>query len=57
MLAFSDLQEREFKAQADGFTTVKHQREVGVSYFDAISNAVGAGSVTAMADSTESDQF
>ena len=57
MLAFSDLQEKEFRAQADGFTTVKHQREVGVGYFDAISEAVGAGSVTALADSTESDQF
>ena len=57
MLAFSDLQEREFKAQADGFTTVKHQREVGVGYFDAISTALGAGSVAAMKDSTEADQF
>ena len=57
MLAFSDLQEREFKAQADGFTTVKHQREVGVGYFDAISEAVGAGSVAALKDSTEADQF
>jgi isocitrate lyase len=57
MLAFSDLQEREFKAQADGFTTVKHQREVGVGYFDLISQAVGADSVAAMADSTETDQF
>ena len=57
MLAFSDLQEKEFRAQADGFTTVKHQREVGVGYFDAISEAVGAGSVTALKDSTETDQF
>lgn len=57
MLAFSDLQEREFKAQADGFTTVKHQREVGVGYFDAISEAVGAGSVAALKDSTEAQQF
>lgn len=57
MLAFSDLQEKEFKAQADGFTTVKHQREVGVGYFDLISEAVGAGSTTALATSTEADQF
>ncbi len=57
MLAFADLQEGEFRAQDHGFTTVKHQREVGVSYFDAISNAVGAGSVAAMADSTETAQF
>ena len=57
MLAFADLQEAEFRAQDQGFTTVKHQREVGVSYFDAISTAVGAGSVAAMADSTETAQF
>ena len=57
MLAYSQLQEKEFAAQARGFTTVKHQREVGVSYFDAISKAVGAGSVAALQDSTEEDQF
>lgn len=57
MLAYSDLQEKEFKAQADGFTTVKHQREVGVGYFDAISTALGAGSVAALKDSTENEQF
>ena len=57
MLAFSNLQEEEFAAQADGFTSIKHQREVGVSYFDAISQAVGANSVAAMADSTEKEQF
>ena len=57
MLAYSQLQEAEMLAQLRGFTTVKHQREVGVSYFDAISNAVGAGSVAALQDSTEEDQF
>ena len=57
MLAYSQLQEKEFAAQVHGFTTVKHQREVGVSYFDAISNAVGAGSVAALQGSTEEDQF
>jgi len=57
MLAYSQLQEKEFAAQVHGFTTVKHQREVGVGYFDAISNAVGAGSVAALQDSTEEDQF
>ncbi len=57
MLAYSQLQEKEFAAQVHGFTTVKHQREVGVGYFDAISNAVGAASVAALQDSTEEDQF
>lgn len=57
MLAYSELQEKEIAAAARGFTTAKHQREVGVSYFDAISKAVGADSVAAMEDSTEEDQF
>jgi isocitrate lyase len=57
MLAYSRLQEAEFDAEADGYTSTRHQREVGVSYFDAISEAVGSGSTKAMADSTESDQF
>ncbi len=57
MLAYSRLQQKEFAARERGFTTVKHQREVGVSYFDAISNAVGASSVAALQDSTEEDQF
>lgn len=57
MLAYSNLQEKEFDFQKYGFTTVKHQAEVGVGYFDAISQAVGADSVAALADSTESEQF
>ena len=57
MLAYSKLQEKEFDFQKHGFTTVKHQAEVGVGYFDAISQAVGADSVAALADSTESEQF
>ena len=57
MLAFSQLQEKELDYQQHGFTTVKHQAEVGVGYFDAISQTVGAGSVAAMADSTETEQF
>ena len=57
MLAYSKLQEKEFDYQQYGFTTVKHQAEVGVGYFDAISQAVGADSVAALADSTESEQF
>ena len=57
MLAYSKLQEKEFDFQKHGFTTVKHQAEVGVGYFDAISQAVGADSVAALADSTENAQF
>ena len=57
MAAYSDLQQLEFAKESEGFTTVKHQREVGVGYFDLISEAVGASSTAAMAHSTEKDQF
>jgi isocitrate lyase len=57
MAGYSEMQQREFAAQERGFTTVKHQREVGVSYFDAISTAVGATSTVANTHSTEADQF
>ena len=57
MAGYSEMQQREFEAQARGFTTVKHQREVGVGYFDLISEAVGATSTVANKTSTEHDQF
>lgn len=57
MAGYSEMQEREFAAQSRGFTTVKHQREVGVGYFDLISEAVGASSTVANKHSTEADQF
>jgi len=57
MLAYSQLQEAEFDAEADGYTSTKHQREVGVSYFDAITTALGSGSTAALKGSTEEDQF
>ena len=45
--------------EKDGYTSVKHQREVGTSYFDAVSNTISSGksSTTAMKGSTESEQF
>ena len=57
MRGYSEMQQREFAAQERGFTTVKHQREAGVPYFDAIATAVGATSTTALEHSTETDQF
>ncbi len=59
MGAYSEMQQREFAAQEQGFTAVRHQREVGTSYFDAVAVAVSGGksSTTAMAGSTETDQF
>ena len=57
MAGYSEMQQREFAAQDRGFTTVRHQREVGVGYFDLISEAVGATSTVANKTSTEADQF
>ena len=59
MSAFVELQEREFAAADRGFTAVKHQREVGTGYFDAITQTIqGAQSSTiALKGSTEEEQF
>jgi isocitrate lyase len=57
MLAYSQLQETEFEDEKFGYTCAKHQREVGVGYFDAITQALGSNSTAAMADSTETEQF
>ncbi len=60
MKAYSQIiQQAEFAAEKDGFSATRHQREVGTSYFDAVSMAVSQGksSTTAMAHSTETAQF
>ena len=59
MAAYSELQEEEFAAEKDGYTSTKHQREAGTSYFDAVSQALtqGKSSTIAMEGSTEKDQF
>ena len=59
MSAYSRIQQQEFAREKDGYTSVKHQREVGTSYFDAVSNTISSGksSTTAMDGSTESEQF
>src|SRR5499433_1133324 len=59
MSAFVELQEKEFAAADRGFTAVKHQREVGTGYFDAVTQAIqqGQSSTTALKGSTEEAQF
>ena len=59
MPSFVRLQEKAFQDQQRGFTAVKHQREVGVGYFDEVlKTIVGEESATAaMKGSTEHDQF
>ena len=59
MAGYSELQEKEFALQAEGFKAVKHQNFVGTSYFDEVQNMVTSGlsSTVAMKDSTETAQF
>src|SRR5690606_34519418 len=58
MSAFVELQEAEFAAADRGFTAVKHQREVGTGYFDAMTTTVEReASTAALKGSTEDEQF
>jgi isocitrate lyase len=58
MSAFVELQQKEFAAAAQGFTAVKHQREVGTGYFDAVTTTIEANASTAaLKGSTEDEQF
>ncbi|HEY2806711.1 MAG TPA: isocitrate lyase [Gemmatimonadales bacterium] len=59
MAAYSDLQQREFAAEKDGYEAVRHQEFVGVGYFDEITEIVTSGKASslAMKGSTEAEQF
>src|SRR6059036_1394642 len=58
MSAFVELQEAEFAAAERGFTAVKHQREVGTGYFDAVTTTIEKdASTNALKGSTEDEQF
>jgi isocitrate lyase len=59
MAGFSEMQQREFAMEKDGFKAIKHQSFVGTGYFDAVQNVVqqGKSSTTALAGSTETEQF
>ncbi len=58
MTAFVELQEKEFAAADKGFTAVKHQREVGTGYFDAVTTTIERdASTAALKGSTEDEQF
>ena len=59
MTAYVRLQNAEFAAEKHGYTATRHQREVGVGYFDAVTQIVqgGLSSTTAFAGSTEEAQF
>ena len=54
MAAYSKIQQQAFEAEKDGYTAVKHQREVGTTYFDTIAQIISSGktSTAAMSGST-----
>jgi isocitrate lyase len=59
MSAYVKLQEHEFALEPDGYTAVKHQREVGTGWFDLVSQTISQGhsSTLALGGSTEDEQF
>src|SRR5713226_1047666 len=59
MTAYTRLQEKEFSREALGYEAAKHQRFVGTGYFDMVTQVIASGnsSTTALAGSTEADQF
>jgi len=59
MAAYSELQESEFAAEAEGYSATKHQHEVGTGYFDEVAKVIAGGqtSTAAFAGSTEDEQF
>jgi isocitrate lyase len=59
MAAYSELQQKEFSSEKDGYTATRHQREVGTGYFDKVAEVISGGcaSTLALNDSTEAHQF
>jgi len=59
MAAYAELQQAELAAEKHGYTATRHQREVGVGYFDAVATIVSGGTASTLAldGSTEAAQF
>jgi len=59
MLAYSQLQQREFEWEEQGYRSVKHQSFVGTGYFDRIAEVISGRdlSTAALRGSTEEEQF
>ena len=59
MLAYSNMQEKEFENEKYGFRSAKHQGFVGTGYFDKVQNTItqGKNDTVAMKGSTEEEQF
>ncbi len=59
MTAYVHLQQREFALELQGYTSTRHQAEVGAGYFDSVLETVtgGASETLALRGSTEEAQF
>ena len=60
MTAYAKVQQQEFQAAEEaGYRAVTHQKFVGTGYFDEIAQVIAGGksSTTALAESTEAEQF
>jgi isocitrate lyase len=59
MSAYVRLQQREFELEQKGYTSTRHQSEVGAGYFDAVLETVtgGESATLALQGSTEEAQF
>ena len=57
MAAYTELQDKEFAGEPQGYGAVKHQAFVGAGYFDEISAICGESSTQALRGSTEEEQF
>jgi isocitrate lyase len=58
MTGYVELQEKEFRLQSFGYSAIKHQREVGVGYFDTVRQVIDSNSnLSALTHSTEKAQF
>jgi len=59
MSAYSELQQREVAAEAEGYSATRHQREAGTGYFDEVARVISGGgaSTLALGGSTEKEQF
>ena len=57
MAAYTELQEKEFTGEPDGYGAVKHPAFVGSGYFDEISGICRGSSTQALRGSTGEHQF
>ena len=59
MTAYARLQQCEFADADDGYTAVRHQREVGTGYFDEVAKLISGSTASTLAldGSTEAVQF